>query len=640
MIRILPKLKELRLVGVFFFFVTVSLAFAWPASLNADPVKKILYVYGVTNDDLKDNDENYERMVSTLEGIGIPYDKLNFNQLGTATLTNYQLVVVAWSSSFWMNHVPDITEQKIIDSINQGVHFLWIGPGIWGKQTNSQLPQAFGLTYVGYNNTHGINYAEFADLAGTLTKTRVKNVAPNREYIVRVNMPQASAEGSYYIDAALQSFPFITSYQAAPEKGKTIFISMNIMDWWKETEAEDTYARTEVLVKYIRKLTNQSYVAKHSVKNGKEATFLLRLEDYTPGGDMMLGNPLEPWIDRLDNLIYFLKNTGLKLNMAVIPRYAHPCLGESHSWSDADQGIPLLKRYAQTVLADGGSLIAHGYKHQVGIGQEDFSGGDYEMCLFPTDQTSCDLRPNVCYDPFDPLKNTFLSYADQKDRTDSARTEMATQFNFTPLIWETPHYAGNQDTYRAAADSGFQFFTESDTMLFPNYFGYLNRAQGLIMNIPETAFDFQDNPTLIAQMEPIKKDFILPRLVRLNAPYYAFYHNTNLDQYKSLVSVINKAWTYDLWYPSAEEFGMFWKSRGNASVSDDFNPALKKITANVANAFAGLTLTFRLPEGASPGPVFINGLPVGSINKLVDRVQLVYMVLPAGTAATVEVNYN
>jgi len=626
MIRLLSKIKELSLVGVFFFFFTISLAFAWPTSLNAGPVKKILYVYGVTNDDLKDNDESYERIVSTLEGIGLPYDKLNFNQLGTAPLTNYQLVVVAWSSSFWMNFVPDVTEQNIINSINQGVHYLWIGPGIWGKQTNPQLSQAFGLTYTSYGR-YGLNKGEFVDLTSSTVRFSVKN-----EFITRVALNGAIVEGNYYIGNNVQTDPFITAYQGSG-KGKTIFISMNIIDWWKENEAEDTYARTEVLIKYIRKLTSQGYAAKHSVKNGKEAPFLLRLEDYTPGGEMMLGNPPETWIDRLDNLIYFLKNTGLKLNMAVIPRYVHPCLSESHTWSDADQGIPLLKRYAQIVLADGGSLIAHGYKHQVGIGQEDFSGGDYEICLSPTDQVLCDTRANTC-------GNNFRSLAEQKQVTDSARAEMAAQFNYTPLIWETPHYAGNQDTYRAAAESGFQFFTESDTMLYPNKFGYLNLAQGLIMNIPETAFDFQDNPTLIALMEPIKKDNILPRLVRLNAPYYTFYHNTNFEQYKSLVNVINKARTYDLWYPSVEEFGLFWKSRDQASVSADVDPFLKKITAGVNNVFEGLTLTFRLPDGASPGTVVINGSPAGSINKMVGGVPLVYVVLPAGTAAVVEVNYK
>jgi hypothetical protein len=626
MIRLLSRLKKLSLVGVFFFFVTVSLAFAWPISLNAGPVKKILYVYGVTDDDSKDNDESYERMVSTLEGIGLPYDKLNFNQLGTAALTNYQLVVVAWSSSFWMNYLPDLAEQNIIDSVTQGVQYLWIGPGIWGKQTNPQLPQAFGLTYTSYGR-YGLNKGEFVDLTGSTVLFSVKN-----EFITRVALNGASVEGNYYIENNVQTDPFITSYQGSG-KGKAVFISMNIMDWWKDTEAQDTFARTEVLIKYIRKLTSQGYVGKHSVKNGKEAPFLLRLEDFTPGGDMMLGNPPETWIDRLDNLIYFLKNTGLKLNMAIIPRYSHPCFLESHTWSDADQGIPLLRRYAQTVLADGGSLIAHGYKHQVGIGREDFSGGDYEMCLSPTNQVLCDNRANIC-------GNNFRGLDEQKQITDSARAEMAAQFSYNPLIWETPHYAGNQDTYRAAAESGFLFFTESDTMLFPNYFGYLNLAQGLIMNIPETAFDFQDNPTLIAQMEPIKKDYILPRLVRLNSPYYTFFHNTNLDQYMSLVNVINKARTYDLWYPSLEEFGLFWKSKNSVAILGDIDPALKKMTASVSNSFAGFTLTFRLPDKALPGSVFINGSPAGSINKPADGVQSIYVVLPAGTAATVEVNYN
>ena len=625
MIRIFSKSNKSSLFGVILFFLTFSLTVAWPVLLKAAPAKKILYVYGVPDGSTKENDESYERMVSTLDGLGLPYDSLAFQDLGTALLNSYQLVVVAWSSWYWQEPVPLAVQQNILNSIDQGVNYLWIGPGIFGNDY-ATLPQKFGLTYVS-TDTFNIDQADFGDLTGNTARISIKN-----ETVSRVNLNGAITEGLYYQTNAPKAFPFITSYQP-PGKGKTIYVSMNIMDWWKENEAEDTYARTEVLIKYIRKLTNQGYVAKHSVKNGKEAPFLLRLEDYTPGGEMMLGNPSETWIDRLDNLIYFLKNTGLKLNMAVIPRYAHPCLGESHSWSDADQGIPLLKRYAQAVLADGGSLIAHGYKHQVGIGQEDFSGGDYEICLSPTDQVLCDTRANTC-------GNNFRSLAEQKQVTDSARAEMAAQFNYTPLIWETPHYAGNQDTYRAAAESGFQFFTESDTMLYPNKFGYLNLAQGLIMNIPETAFDFQDNPTLIALMEPIKKDNILPRLVRLNAPYYTFYHNTNFEQYKSLVNVINKARTYDLWYPSVEEFGLFWKSRDQASVSADVDPFLKKITAGVNNVFEGLTLTFRLPDGASPGTVVINGSPAGSINKMVGGVPLVYVVLPAGTAAVVEVNYK
>jgi len=380
--------------GLFLLFIT------GPLFATTAPIKKILYVYGTDQNPIE-NSENFERMYNTLEGVGIPFETENFDLLATKDLTPFQLIIVAWSNdTYWNDPVPQTVQQKFLEAINQGINILWIGPGLWGYYPPSnQLAQAFGLTYNNSYGRYGINKGEFVDLTGSTARFSVKD-----EFITRVTLNGASVEGNYYIDNNVQPDPFITSYQGSG-KGKTVFISMNIMDWWKENEAEDTYARTEVLIKYIRKLTNQGYVAKHSVKNGKEAPFLLRLEDYTPGGDMMLGNPLETWVDRLDNLIYFLKNTGLKLNMAIIPRFAHPCLGESHSWSDADQGIPLLKRYAQTVLAEGGSLIAHGYKHQVGIGQEDFSGGDYEMCLSPTDQVLCDTRANTCGNNFRSLGN-------------------------------------------------------------------------------------------------------------------------------------------------------------------------------------------------------------------------------------------
>jgi hypothetical protein len=614
----------LSVLPLIYCFILSVLAFPNLLQAASAPVKKVLFVYGVPSEAQKADDETYERMISTLDGLGLPYDTLHFEQVGTAPLTDYQLVIVAWSSWYWLEPIPAAVEQNIINSIDQGVNYLWIGPGIFGSDETT-LPQKFGLSYVS-TNTFSIDQADFIDLTGSTVRFSVKN-----EYATQVTLNGAAFEGQYYQANTPKAFPFITGYGPVG-KGKTYFISMNIMDWWKDTEAEDTYARTEVLVKYIRQLTSQGYVAKHPVKEGKEATFLLRLEDYTPGGGMMLGNPPETWIDRLDNLIYFLKKTGLKLNMAVIPRYEHPCNAEAHTWDDTDQEIPLLKRYAQTVLADGGSLIAHGYKHQVGIGVDDFSGGDYEMCLSPTDQILCDTRPNTC-------GSNFRSLTEQKQVTDSARAEMAARFGYTPRIWETPHYAGNPDTYRAAAESGFEFFTESDTMLFPNRFGYLNLAQGLIMSLPETAFDFRDTPDLIAQMEPIKKDHILPRLVRLNAPYYTFYHNSNLDQYQSLLRVISKARSYDLWYPSLEEFGLFWKNKETVTVSSDIDPGLKKMTAQVGGVFAGLTLVFRLPDGAAPGTVSIDGSPAVSTNKVVDGVQLVYVVLPAGTLH-VEVNYN
>ena len=68
---------------------------------------------------------------------------------------------------------------------------------------------------------------------------------------------------------------------------------------------------------------------------------------------------------------------------------------------------------------------------------------------------------------------------------------------------------------------------------------------------------------------------------------------------------------------------------------------LKKITASITDTFEGLTLVFRLPDGAGePNTVFVNGAASGFNAKVVDGIRLVYVVLPAGGTVAVEVNYN
>lgn len=567
----------------------------------------ILYVTSINND----SDENYERMVNTLEGMGLIFHTLLDSQLATIDLTKYQLVIVA-GSSFREINISTAAEQKIITALNSGVNFLWIGSGVWGASPYINLPRAFGISYIGYHLPQGIDEAEYADLDSKTARLRVRS-----EWLTEVSMAAGTAvEGRYYDHNTLKSMPFITSFQEG-DKGRAVFISLPILDWWKDTEADYTFARSEILVKYIRKLTTKGYGAKHSAKNGKEGVFLLRLEDYTPGGTYMISGYPDYQV-RMGALLNFLNQQGVKLNIAVIPYYAHPWFNEFYHWDDADQGIPTLKQHAQTARARGGSLIVHGYKHQNGIKETDYSGNDFEM--------------------WDEDLEQYLNLSQQEMVTDSAIQEAASQFNFAPKIWETPHYKGNSDTIQAAQRSGFQFFTESDTMLFPNYWGYQNISNRLLLNLPETGFDFRDVPSV--QEVSIKKDHILPRLVRINAPYYIFYHNSTDEQYQALQKVALKAKTYDLWYPGLEEFGQFWKDRDKVLLSASFDPIGKKGTASVTNAFPGLTLTFRLPDGASPGSVVVNGAPVGSINKNVDGIPLVYVVLPVGGTVSVEVNYK
>ncbi|HZX49680.1 MAG TPA: DUF2334 domain-containing protein, partial [Candidatus Paceibacterota bacterium] len=221
-----------------------------------------------------------------------------------------------------------------------------------------------------------------------------------------------------------------------------------------------------------------------------------------------------------------------------------------------------------------------------------------------------------------------------------ARAEALAQFGYTPTIWETPHYISDANTYLTAKNSGFTFFTESDTKLFPNQRGYLNKSNGNLWNIPETAFDFPEDAASIAALEPVKKDHILPRLARLNAPYYIFYHN-NLDaQLNSLSNIVAKANTYNMWFPGMEEFGNFWLQREQAALATIHDTQLQKISATVSNSFEGLTLAVRLPDGFHAADVAINGTPSVAAQKTVDGVTFLYPVLPGGSSASADISYR
>jgi len=590
-------------------FISEVEIFGEPIAPEPTPLKNILFL----TSSLDDNNESYNRMINTLDGLGFPYDSISDENITSTNFSDYQLVIVD-GTSFELLDINLQEEQHIVSSIQQGVNYLWIGAGIWGSFQTTNLPEAFGLQYVSENTSLnlGVTEAEFTDLAGNLSKFPVYN-----EYIRIVNPTQATTEGWYYKNGTKEDFPFITKH-TGQNQGTAVYISLPILDFWKSTEAEYTYARTELLTKYIQQLTTQGYVGIHPAKYGKEGAFLVRLEDYTPGGTF-IDHSIPSWLNRMEETLAFSQQKQVPINIALIPIYAHPYLGEQYTWSDTNQQIPLLKQYAQEAAALGGSLVVHGYKHQNGAAEDDYSGDDWEM--------------------WDEDTQEYLPFSEQQEITNNAFAESATQFDYTPTIWETPHYTSNTDTYLAAANSGFKYFTESDTKLFPNYRGYLNKSNGNLLNIPETAFDFPEDAISIAQLEPIKKDHILPRLIRLHAPYYIFYHN-NLDaQLNSLKAITDKAKTHDLWYPSLEEYGDFWKEKEHVTLTTLHNPESKTITATVQNSFDGLTLGIRMPNNIQPTQVLINGTLQNAKQEMVDGVLYVYPVLPAQNVASVEISY-
>ena len=577
-----------------------------------EPIKRTLIV----TSDFAVGDERRLRLSNLLDGMGFPFDVAEANELDAIEFLDYQLLIFAGSSKILLT-LTEGQEQRIISAINSGTHVLWIGGGIWGSFKTADLAEAFGLHYVkrDSNEAFGVRYAEFTNLAQNTERLPVQH-----ETLWIVTPEGASVEGWYLDEYGNQlDIPFITRFRAEPHRGTAVYIALPLLDRWKTTETPDTYARAEILLKTIRSLVDSGIVAKHSVAYAKDAAFMIRLEDYSPGGSAT-GHTTRASLIRMERLLELTHAHNLPLNIGIIPRFNHPFIGESHMWTDESPTIVRLRRMAELAFQRGGNLIVHGFDHQHGTDVDDVSGTDWET--------------------WDEDTEAFLSFDEQKQITDGAFAEIRRVWGITPTIWETPHYLGNDDTYRAAHSTGFLYLTESDTKLFPNRNGYLNRVNGLMLNLPETGSFFPLDAAETKEKTLIKQRHILPRLVRLGAPFLFFYHNLTSPMHRALENFLFTATRYDLWKPNMEDYAKFWERRERVNITPAIDREARRIKVEVADPFDGFTLAIQLPMGKTLSEVTIDGAAVDDAKtRQSDGGLIVYAVLKDETRH-VDVTYQ
>ncbi len=579
-------------------------------SAEATPMKAVLLV----NDELDRYSEGRSRLANLLDGMGLPFELCRHDGLGQRRLDDIQLIIVAPTAQAALT-LDEASEASLIKALARGVNILWVGPGIWGTFKTTNLADAFGLRYAGqgWNSDFDVGAAEFTDLDGARARLTVY-----KEMIYNVQ-PAAATVEHRFLDGreARSEKPFVTS-RRLPGGGQAVYIALQLLSFWKAEESADVFARAEVLAKYIRRLVSQGIVAKHAVRDGRDAVLILRLEDYVPGGSQMAHTD-KAWLARMQRLLALTRQEHVPLNIAMIPKFRDPYRGEAHDWGSDDPSIRTLRRLAQEAFDCGGTPIVHGYYHQIGAGPNSYSGDDWEM--------------------WDPQTRKFLS-ADQQQRiTDGAFAEAARQWRILPAVWETPHYIGNADTARAARQSGFLYVTESDTKLFPNRDGYMGAASGRVLNIPETAFNYPKDPDEIGRSGTLRQNGMLPRFVRMNGLLYFFYHNMSIHQERALENLLTAARHYDLWKPGLEAYARFWEARQQVSVKSSVRTAARQIDTRVEKPFDGFTLAVRLPDGARPSGVLIDGKTADCKTRCSDGVWFVYPVLPAAEAVQVTVRY-
>ena len=568
-----------------------------------EPMKRIL----VVSSDLPENDERQLRLVNILDGMGLDFDMIDAEQLDTVDFIDYQLLVFASSSKVALT-ISISQEQRLLDAVTSGANILFIGGGIWGSFKSTALPEAFGVRYIKQDSNErvGVRFAEYRNLDGKTERLPLKH-----ETVWVVEPTEAQVVSWYLNDDGRQlEIPFITRMKGDAARGIALYVSLPLLDRWKKDETYFTYARAEILTSVIRSLMTDGVVAKHPVAKAHDAVFLMRLEDYTPGG-VYMGHGVRSWLIRMNKLLALTEQYKVPLNIGIIPKYAHPFFDETHDWGEKDSSIIQLKQMAQTAFERGGSLIVHGYDHQNDDGIDDFSGDDWEM--------------------WNEDAEAFLPLEQQKLITDSAYAEIEKQWGIRPVIWETPHYISNADTFRAAHNSGFRYFTESDTKIFPNWNGYHNHANGLMLNIPETGAFFQLSSAEVKHKTLIKQLYILPRIVRMNALFLVFYHNMLATMHHALENLFMTSSNFDLWKPNMETYAKFWEKRHRVEFDSNIDRIARQIHATVDDAFDGFTLAIQLPHDTVPAGVTINGEGVDVKRRQIQGSWILYPVLNEGT---------
>ncbi|GAA2088071.1 DUF2334 domain-containing protein [Actinomadura alba] len=160
---------------------------------------------------------------------------------------------------------------------------------------------------------------------------------------------------------------------------------------------------------------------------------MLRLEDISPGSDP----------DQLMEIARYLDQENIPYGFQVIPVYTDPKGAYNGGTAETTtlQQAPEVVAALRFMLANGGTIINHGYTHQYRDADNPYNGvtgDDFEFF-----RAHVDSADNVIYDGPVPEDSTLWATS----RILSAKTAFTLNLLPTPRLWTTPHYAASATDY-------------------------------------------------------------------------------------------------------------------------------------------------------------------------------------------------
>ena len=536
-----------------------------------------------------------------LEGVGVGFDTVPEDSFSSVDLSTYSSVLVA-SSSWGTIDLGETDCEALAGAVEAGMDLMWLGLG------SESLADTFGVSAIDEVSTAEMGFSSFsfADVNGDVVEAPLYD-----DFLTWVEPLSAEVWATFEPGGD----PAVTVRRSSSQAGRAVLAPFGLLDYWGEDDEDHTWARSEVLYELLWLLRSRGAAALGPFPDGHASAFLVRVEDIHPGGTRFF--LYEEWIDRFLRVGDWMFDREIPLHLGVVARFVDPTEGEDFGWDDPDDTRQRLRGEIVRRLSLGDELISHGWTHQYGDGEDDYTGVDWEF----SDDASGDWE--------------FLPYAEQLPRVQAARDELAAAFSVAPDVWETPHLDGNADTYHAAAEVGFTVVNEGDGHLFPNRWGEENRVDDALLNVPHTGsfVPYEDPGSFV----DVSLQSVMPRLLRIHAPFFVFYHGYTDEQEQALLEVAACSPYCGLWQPRITEFADWWELRGLAFVETALEGD-DRLVVVVSEHPAGATLDVRLPDGMDAGGVTVSGESISFTATRRGGLAHVRLVLPdAGTETRIEI---
>ncbi len=534
------------------------------------------------------------RLRSLLDGLGIPYHQQAVDYRSTVSLKKHHTIIVQpgflqdTQDRAWLN-------KTLKSAIKDGSNILYIGSSFCGV-ADSELQYLFGVQL------------DPVSCVQVVTNQSVKAIDLSFQGVTGRLLPLYEGERIIkYDEPSLLTDSLVNTRLGDAATGDAVLVGFDLLSYWKHPESPSAYVRALLLTRLLNRMLTNGYVAKHASLAGLQSPILLRWEDVAP----ISGDDLQhPYIRGLDHFARLLQAYKLPVNIALVSRYLDPVNQILIRWSDRSQANLLLKAFVRKQIIAGGSIIAHGHTHQHGSGVDDKSTFDGEM--------------------WDEDRNIYLSFDEQRIKAQSAFRDISLDWDQSPLIWETPHYQSNRDTYKAVADVGYSFVVESDSSLFPNHYGYAQQLDKRLLLLPETGYEMPLLKGAIEDRLSLWRTSVQPDLYEIGAPFIFFYHGLSSLQLQGLDRLLSQSADYHYWKPSLMAYATFWKQRQNVNYNTFHDRRQSRFIVATQSAFKNFTFRVRLPNGQIPDAVSINQISQPLIARRFDHLWFVY--IPVSTS--------